>query len=368
MGINIGIVGLPNVGKSTLFSAITKSSVEIANYPFATIEPNVGVIEIKDERISFLESIYKPKKVIYNWIKFVDIAGLVKGASEGKGLGNKFLSNIREVDAICEVVRCFENKDILHVEGRINPLDDLKIISFELILSDIETVNNAIQKIERKAKNTTDKEITSKYEAFLKVRKILEDERLVWGNQFSEEEETHIKTLSLLTNKPKFFVINVHEDNWTNLETMKEYVELTNYLKSNNFSYVPAVLKFEHELLAMELEEDKTLFMEEYGMKESSFPKIIAKAFELLDLQTFYTCGPQEVHAWTFTRGMTAKECAGRIHTDIEKGFIKGEIFNLKDLIENNDPKTLKEKGLIKIEGKDYKVKDGDICYFHFKK
>ena len=364
MALKAGIVGLPNVGKSTLFNAITKKNILAANYPFATIEPNVGVVVVPDERLTTLNNLYKPKSLVPTTFEFTDIAGLVKGASTGEGLGNKFLSHIREVDAIVEVVRCFDDKQITHVEGKIDPIRDIEIVNVELILSDLEIIQNRINKIGKKADMTKDKEVILEVNTLKKCEQALLENIPLRKLEFEEDELNVIKNFNLITLKPIIYAANVSEEDAAANEN--QYTKLVEeYAQKENSLVITMCAKVESELSELE-DEDKKTFLLELGIKESGLDKLITATYKLLGLETFFTAGTDEVRAWTFTKGMTAPECAGIIHTDFQKGFIKAEVMSYEDLVEYNDEKAVKEAGKLRLEGKEYLMKDGDICYFRF--
>lgn len=364
MSLKAGIVGLPNVGKSTLFNAITKNNILAANYPFATIDPNVGVVTVPDSRLDFLNDLYKPKSLVPTTFEFTDIAGLVKGASNGEGLGNKFLSHIREVDAICEVVRCFENKNIIHVEDSIDPIRDIEIIEVELILADLEIVENRFNKIGKKASLSKDKEIQKEANILTKLKEALEKNIPIRRLNLSDDEKMYIKPFNLLTNKPIIYVANVSEDDL--LEGNNQYIDkLKEYAKLDKAEVVIICAKVESDLGDMD-DEEKKQFLSELGVSESGLDKLIKASYELLGLKTFFTAGADECRAWTFKQGMKAPKCAGIIHTDFEKGFIKAEIMSYSDLEKYRNEKSVKEAGRVRLEGKDYIMQDGDICYFRF--
>ncbi|PIT90170.1 MAG: redox-regulated ATPase YchF [Candidatus Komeilibacteria bacterium CG10_big_fil_rev_8_21_14_0_10_41_13] len=349
--MKIGIVGLPNVGKSTLFTALTKKQVEASNYPFCTIEPNVGVVAVPDQRLDRLAGLYSSPKVVPAVIEFVDIAGLVKGAAQGEGLGNKFLANIREVDAIVEVVRDFHNDQIVHVHGKIDPEDDIKTINLELILADLETVANRQAKLEKQTKGSKDKTLFKHLEILSGLKKTLEEDKL--AKEFAVEKEDYhfIKELNLLTAKPILYVYNVSES------------ELTKPLTNPQEPYLTICAKLEAELASLPEEEIKE-YLSAAGLTETGLDKLIIKAYQLLNLITFFTAGPTEAHAWTIEQGTLAPEAAGTIHTDFEKGFIRAEMVNWQKLIEAGGEAQAKDKGLIATEGKNYEVKDGDVAHF----
>ena len=364
MALKAGIVGLPNVGKSTLFNAITKKNILAANYPFATIEPNVGVVVVPDERLTTLNNLYKPKSLVPTTFEFTDIAGLVKGASTGEGLGNKFLSHIREVDAIVEVVRCFDDKQITHVEGKIDPIRDIEIINVELILSDLEIIQNRINKIGKKADMTKDKEVILEVNTLKKCEQALLENIPLRKLEFEEDELNVIKNFNLITLKPIIYAANVSEEDAAANEN--QYTKLVEeYAQKENSLVITMCAKVESELSELE-DEDKKTFLLELGIKESGLDKLITATYKLLGLETFFTAGTDEVRAWTFKDGMKAPECAGIIHTDFQKGFIKAEVMSYEDLVEYNDEKAVKEAGKLRLEGKEYLMKDGDICYFRF--
>ena len=364
MSLTAGIVGLPNVGKSTLFNAITKQEILAANYPFATIEPNVGTVIVPDKRVEVLEKMYMPNKTIPTTFEFTDIAGLVKGASTGEGLGNKFLSHIREVDAIVEVVRCFDDKNIIHVDGKVDPIRDIEVINLELIFSDLEIIDNRINKIAKKAQTSKNKDDLIEYNLLLRIKENLEKNIPARKLDFSEEELKILSSFRLITAKPIIYVANVDED--TIMAGENEYVkEVREYAKKENTEVVMICAKIESELAELELEE-KTAFLKELGIEESGLASLIKSTYSLLGLATYFTVGPDEVRAWTFKKGMKAPACAGLIHTDFEKGFIRAEVMSYQDLIDCGNELKVKEAGKMRLEGKDYLMQDGDICHFRF--
>ena len=364
MSLTAGIVGLPNVGKSTLFNAITKQEILTANYPFATIDPNVGTVIVPDKRVEVLEKMYEPARTIPTTFEFTDIAGLVKGASTGEGLGNKFLSHIREVDAIVEVVRCFDDKDIIHVDGSVDPLRDIEIINLELIFSDLEIIDNRINKIAKKAQTSKNKDDLAEYNLLLRIKETLEKNIPVRKLDFTKDELKILSGFKLITAKPIIYVANVSENDLLNSDN--EYVKAVKDLaKKENTEVVVICAKIESELAELELEE-KTAFLQELGIEESGLSSLIKSTYSLLGLATYFTVGSDEVKAWTFRKGMKAPECAGIIHTDFEKGFIRAEIMSYNDLIECGDAQKVKEKGKMRLEGKEYIMQDGDICHFRF--
>ena len=363
MGLTAGIVGLPNVGKSTLFNAITKSNVLSANYPFATIEPNVGVVEVKDKRLDEIVKIVNPKSIVPTSFSFTDIAGLVIGASRGEGLGNQFLSHIRDVDAICQVVRCFEDSNILHVEGRVDPISDIEIINLELIFADLEVVEKRLPKIEKKAQLKVDKDAMYEYDILKKLHEAFLNNIPARNVDLTEEEKFFIKNYQFLTMKPMLYVANVSEND---IQTGNEYVEkVREYANAENSKVVLISAKIEEELSEFD-EEEKLAFMEDLGIEESGLDQLITEAYNLLGLCTYFTAGEKECRAWTFKRGMKAPQCAGIIHTDFEKGFIKAETYSYDDLMKYGTPLKVKEAGRVRLEGKEYVVQDGDIMLFRF--
>lgn len=364
MSLKAGIVGLPNVGKSTLFNAITKKHILAANYPFATIDPNVGVVTVPDSRLTFLENLYLPKSTVPTSFEFTDIAGLVKGASKGEGLGNKFLSHIREVDAIVEVVRCFEDENIIHVSGKVNPISDIEIINVELILSDLEIVENRLGKIEKKAQTTKDKETVAEYEVLKKCQEALMQNIPLRQITFNEDEALLLKNFNFITAKPIIYVANVNEEDA--IVGKNQYTEeVSKYASKESASVIVMCAKLESELAELE-ESDKIAFLKELGIAHSGLDKLIFATYDLLGLQTFFTVGKDECRAWTFKKGTIAKKAAGLIHSDIERGFIKAEIMKYNDLEELKDEKKVQEAGKLYLEGKDYIMQDGDIVYFRF--
>jgi hypothetical protein len=364
MALKAGIVGLPNVGKSTLFNAITKKNILAANYPFATIDPNIGVVTVPDTRLEFLENLYVPKSLVPTTFEFTDIAGLVKGASKGEGLGNKFLSHIREVDAIVEVVRCFVDNNITHVEGDIDPIRDIEIINIELILADLEIIENRIDKIAKKAETTKDKESLKELEVLRKCKLSLEQNQALRLLDLTDDEKLIIKAFNFITLKPLIYVANVSEADAAIGEN--EYTKkVMEYAKKEQSNTIVMSAKMESDLAELE-ESEKKEFLKELGINYSGLDKLIFATYDLLGLQTFFTVGSDEVRAWTFKKGMTAKKCAGLIHSDIERGFIKAEIMKFHDLEDLKDEKKVQEAGKLNLEGKDYLMQDGDIVYFRF--
>lgn len=364
MSLTAGIVGLPNVGKSTLFNAITKKHILAANYPFATIEPNVGVVTVPDKRLDFLNELYQPKSLVPTTFEFTDIAGLVKGASQGEGLGNKFLSHIREVDAIVEVVRCFEDKNVIHVENDVDPIRDIEIINVELILADLEVIDNRINRIGKKAAMAKDKEALKEIELLNKIKFNLEQNLPIRRMELTEEELLILKPFHFLTLKPIIYMANVSEDDL--LGDHNEHVlKVEGYASGENAKVIKVCAKVEEELSDLD-EKEKILFLSDIGIKESGLDKLIKATYSILGLKTFFTAGTDEVRAWTFKNGMKAPACAGIIHTDFERGFIRAEVMSYEDLKEYGTEKAVKEAGRTRLEGKDYFMQDGDICYFRF--
>lgn len=363
MSLTAGIVGLPNVGKSTLFNAITKKSILMANYPFATIDPNVGVVIVPDERIDVLKDMYNPERVIPTTYEFTDIAGLVKGASNGEGLGNKFLSHIREVDAVVEVVRCFDDENIIHVDGSVDPIRDIEVINVELVLSDLEIVTSRINKIGKKAMTTKNKDDVKEIELLERIKEALESNIPVRKLGLDEEEKKLISSFNLITLKPIIYALNV-EDN--DINTGNNYTKLVeDYAKKEGSETAIICAKLESELSELN-EEEKKLFLDDLGIKESGVERLINKTYDLLGLATFFTVGKDEVRAWTFKKGSKAPECAGIIHSDFEKGFIKAEVMSYNDLVNAGSELKVRELGKARIEGKEYIMQDGDICHFRF--
>ena len=364
MGLKAGIVGLPNVGKSTLFNAITKQNILAANYPFATIEPNVGVVIVPDQRLDFLNDLYQPKSLVPTAFEFTDIAGLVKGASNGEGLGNKFLSHIREVDAICEVVRCFEDGNITHVEGAVNPIRDIEIINIELVLADLEVVENRLNRIGKKAIMSKDKETLKEVEFLNKVKETLLKNEAIRRLELSEDELMISKAFNFLTQKPIIYMANISEDDLA--DNGNEYVDkVREYAAKEGSEVVVVCAKIESELAELS-EEDKLLFLEDLGIKTSGLDQLIQATYSLLGLATYFTAGSDECRAWTFKKGMKAPQCAGIIHTDFERGFIRAEVMSFEDLMKHGSELKVKEAGRMRLEGKEYTMNDGDICYFRF--
>ena len=363
--LEVGIVGLPNVGKSTLFNAITKAGAEAANYPFCTIEPNVGVVDVPDIRLARLTDMYKPKgKTIPAAMRFVDIAGLVKGASQGEGLGNKFLSHIRQVDAIAQVVRCFQDENVTHVEGAIDPLRDIEIINTELCLADLESVDKRLERSQKLLKSG-DKKAQAEMEVLARVRSRLEEAEPARRIGLSDDEAALISDLNLLTMKPVLFVANVSEEEVAQPDGNLYVQAVKAYAAKEKAEVIAVSAKLEAEIAELDADEARA-FLADLGLAESGLDKLIKASFTLLGLMTFFTAGEQEVRAWTITNGTKAPQAAGKIHTDIERGFIRAEIVSYDDLMTAGSHNGAKEKGLVRLEGKDYVMRDGDVTYFRF--
>ena len=364
MSLTAGIVGLPNVGKSTLFNAITKKHILAANYPFATIDPNVGVVTVPDKRLDFLNNLYEPKSLVPTTFEFTDIAGLVKGASKGEGLGNQFLSHIREVDAIVEVVRCFEDKNIIHVENDIDPIRDIEIINVELMLSDLEIVDARIGRIEKKAIQTKDKDLLKELDILKRIKNGLEGNIPVRRLDISDDDMKIINSFRLITAKPIIYMANISEEDLVSDGNM--YVDkIREYAKAENAKVITVSAKIEEELSELD-DEERDMFLSDLGVSSGGLDKLIQATYSLLGLATYFTAGKDEVRAWTFKKGMKAPECAGIIHTDFEKGFIRAEVMGYDDLEKYGDEKKVREAGRVRLEGKEYLMQDGDICYFRF--
>ena len=361
--MKLGIVGLPNVGKSTLFNAITKAGAEAANYPFCTIEPNIGVVTVPDERVTTLSEIYHSKKTIYTTIEFCDIAGLVKGASKGEGLGNKFLGHIREVEAIVHVVRCFEDENVVHVDGKIDPISDIETINMELILSDLEVLERRIQKTTKNLKG--DKSLQKELDLLKRVAAFIEEGTSARAMELDDEEAAFVKSLDLLSYKPVIYAANVSEEDASGEDN--EYVKaVREYAEAEGSQVVVICAKVEAELAELD-DEEREMFLEELGIEEAGLEKLIKSSYALLDLISFITTGEDETRAWTIKRGTLAPQAAGKIHTDFERGFIRSETIAYDKLMEAGGKlSTAKEHGWLRSEGKDYEVKDGDICHFLF--
>ncbi|AEP00504.1 redox-regulated ATPase YchF [Weizmannia coagulans] len=364
MALTAGIVGLPNVGKSTLFNAITKAGAESANYPFCTIDPNVGMVEVPDERLEKLTELYHPKKTVPTTFEFTDIAGIVKGASKGEGLGNKFLSHIRQVDAICHVVRCFEDENITHVSGKVDPIDDIETINLELILADLETVDKRIGRVEKIAKQK-DKEAVAEYEVLTKLKAAFEAEKPARAVELTEDQQKIVKGFQLLTSKPVLYVANVGEDDIQDPSANPYVGKVREYAKQEGAEVIVICARIEEEIAELD-DDEKKMFLTELGIQESGLDQLIKAAYSLLGLATYFTAGEPEVRAWTFKKGMKAPQCAGIIHSDFEKGFIRAETVSYEDLIKYGSVAAAREAGKVRLEGKDYVVQDGDVMHFRF--
>jgi GTP-binding protein YchF len=364
MSLKAGIIGLPNVGKSTLFNALTKSTVEAANYPFATVTPNIGVVEVLDERLDKIAEIFKPKKKTYTSFEFFDVAGLVKGASLGEGLGNQFLAVIREADALCQVVRCFEDKDMSNAEEGIDPIRDIEIINLELLLADLQVIENRLHKVERKAK-TSDPEALYEQQLLLKFQSTLLDNKILRLQDLNDKEQRIMKAFSLLTLKPIIYVVNLKEEDLGDYQNNQHYQQVKQLAELQGDSCLAVSAKLEDELIRLD-DDTRALFMEELNLQESGLSKIAKTTYDALGLATFFTAGDPEVRAWTFVKGMKASQCAGVIHSDFERGFIKAEAYSYEELLTYGSEQKIKENGKLRLEGKDYLVKDGDILFFRF--
>ena len=361
--MKIGIVGLPNVGKSTLFNSITKAGAESANYPFCTIEPNVGIVAVPDERLQKLAEMYNTKKITPAVVEFVDIAGLVKGASKGEGLGNKFLSHIRETDAICEVVRCFEDSNVVHVDGSVDPIRDIETINLELIFADIETVDKRLEKAKKMLK--ADKKYQVEIDLLEKIKLALENGMPARQLEYNEDEKEMLKEMFLLTTKPIIYIANVSEEQLSDTENDANVNKVREYASKEKAEVIPLCVKIEDELSTLD-DSDKKEMLEALGLEESGLDTLIKKSYDLLGLMSFLTAGEPEVRAWTIKKGTKAPQAAGKIHSDIERGFIKAEVISYDELIKEGSMVQAKEKGLVRQEGKDYIMQEGDIVLFKF--
>lgn len=363
MALTAGIVGLPNVGKSTLFNAITKAGALAANYPFATIDPNVGIVEVPDSRLDKLAEMVEPKKTIPTTFEFTDIAGIVKGASKGEGLGNKFLSHIREVDAICQVVRAFDDDNVTHVSGRVDPVDDIEVINMELVLADLESVEKRLPKAEKMAKQK-DKDAVNEARILARIKEALEEGDPVRSLEFNDEDQKFVNQAQLLTSKEMLYIANVGEDEIGDEDNEKVKL-IREYASKEDSEVIVISAKIEEEIATLE-DEDREMFLEDLGIEEPGLDRLIRTTYDLLGLATYFTAGVQEVRAWTFISGMTAPQCAGIIHTDFERGFIRAEVTSYDDYVEFNGESGAKDAGKQRLEGKDYIMKDGDVVHFRF--
>ena len=363
MALTAGIVGLPNVGKSTLFNAITKAGALAANYPFATIDPNVGIVEVPDHRLDVLTDMVQPKKTIPTTFEFTDIAGIVKGASKGEGLGNKFLSHIREVDAICQVVRAFDDDNVTHVSGRVNPIDDIEVINMELVLADLESVEKRLPKLEKMARQK-DKDAVNEVRILSRIKEALEEGNPVRSLEFTEEDQKYVNQAQLLTSKEMLYIANVGEDEIGD-EDNEKVQAIREYADKESSEVIVISAKIEEEIATLD-DDDRAMFLEDLGIEEPCLDRLIRTTYDLLGLATYFTAGVQEVRAWTFIKGMTAPQCAGIIHTDFERGFIRAEVTSYDDYVEFNGENGAKEAGKQRLEGKEYIMKDGDIVHFRF--
>lgn len=363
MALTAGIVGLPNVGKSTLFNAITKAGALAANYPFATIDPNVGIVEVPDSRLNKLTEMVEPKKTIPTTFEFTDIAGIVKGASKGEGLGNKFLSHIREVDAICQVVRAFDDENVTHVSGRVNPLDDIEVINMELVLADLESVKKRLPRIEKMARQK-DKTAEMEMRILSRIKEALENGDPVRSLDFNEEDQRYVNQAQLLTSKKMLYIANVGEDEIGD-EDNDKVKAIREYAAKEDSEVIVISAKIEEEIATLD-DEDREMFLEDLGIEEPGLDVLIRTTYDLLGLSTYFTAGVQEVRAWTFRQGMTAPQCAGIIHTDFERGFIRAEVTSYDDYVEHGGEQGAKEAGKQRLEGKEYIMQDGDIVHFRF--
>ena len=366
MSLKAGIVGLPNVGKSTLFNAITNSHVEAANYPFATINPNTGVVNVPDERLTFLTNLFQPKRSIPATFEFYDIAGLVRGASKGEGLGNQFLGHIRECDAIVEVVRCFDSSEIIHVEESVDPKRDIETINLELAMADLATVQKRLGAVETKARISKDKELVHEVDVLKKILPFLENGEPARKAPLTEDDRAFAtKQYQLLTLKPIIYVANVSDSDYSDIESSKYYHVVKEIAEAEHAQVIPISCEIEYELSSLP-KEDRMEFLQTLGASESGLDKVTKAVYKLLNLSTFFTCGADECRAWTFTNGMLAPQCAGIIHSDFEKGFIKAEIYSFEDLVTYKSELALKEAGKLRMEGKTYVMQDGDCVFFRF--
>ncbi|MBO3064750.1 redox-regulated ATPase YchF [Staphylococcus shinii] len=363
MALTAGIVGLPNVGKSTLFNAITKAGALAANYPFATIDPNVGIVEVPDSRLDVLTEMVEPKKTIPTTFEFTDIAGIVKGASKGEGLGNKFLSHIREVDAICQVVRAFDDDNVTHVSGRVDPIDDIEVINMELVLADLESVDKRLPKLEKMARQK-DKDAVNETRILSRIKEALEEGNPVRSLEFTEEDQKYVNQAQLLTSKEMLYIANVGEDEIGD-EDNEKVKAIREYAAKEDSEVIVISAKIEEEIAVLE-DGDREMFLEDLGIEEPGLDRLIRTTYDLLGLATYFTAGVQEVRAWTFIKGMTAPQCAGIIHTDFERGFIRAEVTSYDDYVEFNGENGAKDAGKQRLEGKEYIMKDGDVVHFRF--